>query len=163
MKNSYITRRQSAKDVYQHTNTYLTTAEEQGAHPKYLMLPEEYAIFTDFDHSLFVLEDTEQHRFLAMCLQHLQKQLRNIFAHYGIVKVLPKMNITNDADDAIVLNWAYTTFRIYFNFELCVDASYYGIVAQNNEDSIFTHSGKLNDKNYMSVIDMLLKYVIDNS
>lgn len=163
MKNSYIKSTQSTKDVYQQANTYLAGEKKQGVHAKYSLLPEEYAIFADLDSSLFVLGDTEQHRFLAKCLQHLQSQLRNILVHYGIVRVLPKLSITNDEDGAIVLNWAYTNFRIYLNFELSVDNSYYGIVAQNNEENIFTNSGKLNDRNYVSVIDMLLKYVIDNS
>lgn len=163
MKNSYIKSTQATKDIYQQSDTYLVGEKKQGVHTKYSMLPEEYAIFADLDNSLFVLDDTEQHRFLAKCLQHLQSQLRNIFVHYGIVQVLPKLSITNDEDGAIILNWAYTNFRIYMNFEHSVDNSYYGIVAQNNEENIFTNSGKLNDRNYVSIINMLLKYVINNS
>ena len=136
--------------------------EEQISLP-YVQLPEEYAIFSEIDNSFFSLTDTEQHRFLSLCLQHLKTQLLNLYIKLNVVRVLPKLSITFDKDGAIVLNWAYTSFRVYFNFETVVENSYYGIVAQNSEDTIFSNAGKLNDRNYALVINNILQYVIENS
>ena len=97
------------------------------------------------------------------CLQYLKNRLLKIYAQYGVIRVLPKLSITSDEDDAIVLNWAYANFRIYFTFEKSIENSYYGIVAQNTEETVFTNSGKLTETNYSSIIDMILAYVIDYS
>lgn len=154
---------QQEKLPYQQTDSYVLENEEQQTGAIYAQLPEEYAIFSEIDNAFFVLNDTEQHRLLSRCLQHLKVQLLNLYIKSDVVRILPKLSTTSDEDGAIVLNWAYTSFRVYFNFETEADNSYYGIVAQNDEDSIFTNSGKLNFKNYISVINNILLFVIENS
>lgn len=154
---------QQEKLSYQQTISYVLDHGEQQIGPIYAQLPEEYAIFSEIDDTFFSLNDTEQHRLLSRCLQHLKVQLVNLYIKSDIVRILPKLKVTSDEDGAIVLNWAYTSFRVYFNFEADADNSYYGIVAQTNEDSIFTNSGKLNFKNYISVINNILLYVVENS
>ena len=129
----------------------------------YTQLPEEYAIFSDLDDSLLSNQDTEQHEFLSKCLQHLKIELLNIYANNGVVRILPKLSIALDSDDAFVVNWAYTNFRIYFTIEKCIENSFYGIIAQQNDESIFSNSGKFVEGNYVSVINMLLNYVFENT
>lgn len=165
MRKSYIDSNSNAKsnDLYQQSSSYVTKGNDQYSAQSYTLLPEEYSIFSEIDNSYFVRNETDQYRLLGLCLQRLKTQLLNIYAKYGIIRVLPKLSITSDEDDAIILNWAYANFRIYFNFEKAIDSSYYGIVAQNTEETIFTNAGKLSETNYTTVIDMILAYVIDNS
>ncbi len=159
--NNELTKRKK----YQRSSSYIVNSEdnESDVSLSYTLLPEEYSVFSELNEDLFVLTDTEQHQFLSQCLQYLKYQLLNIYAQYGIIRVLPKLSASTDEDKAIILNWAYTSFRVYFNFEVIVDNSYYGIVAQNAENSIFTNSGKLNKENYTSIMDSILQYIMENS
>ena len=165
MRKSYIDSNSGTQsnDLYQQSSSYVAERNNQYSAQSYAILPEEYSIFSEIDNSYFVRNETDQYRLLGLCLQRLKTQLLNIYAKYGIIRVLPKLSITSDEDDAIILNWAYANFRIYFNFEKVIDSSYYGIVAQNTEETIFTNAGKLSETNYTTVIDMILTYVIDNS
>mgnify|MGYP000108169375 CR=1 FL=1 len=155
MNDSYLSYNNelTKREKYQRSSSYIVNSEdnESDVSLNYTLLPEEYSVFSELNEDLFVLSDTEQHQFLSQCLQYLKYQLLNIYAQYGIIRVLPKLSASTDEDKAIILNWAYTNFRVYFNFEVIVDNSYYGIVAQNAENSIFTNSGKLNKKNYTSI------------
>lgn len=153
----------ASNETFANVGSYILKNDEVQVATAYTSLPEEYAIFSEIDKSFFSLNDTEQHRFLSLCLQYLKKLLLEIYKRIGVVRVLPKLSTSLDEDGAIILNWAYTNFRIYFNFENLIDSSYYGIVAQSSEDAIFTNSGKINESNYTSVIETLLKYVIENS
>lgn len=164
MKDSYISSRAKiiSKDNYAKVGTYILRNDEIPAATIYTPLPEEYSIFSEIDLSFFSLCDTEQHCLLSMCLQYLKKQLLKLYMQFGVVRILPKLSASFD-DEAIILNWAYTNFRIYFNFENSLNSSYYGIVAQINEENIFTNSGKLNKSNYANVIDVLLQFVIEYS
>lgn len=121
------------------------------------------SIFSEIDVSFFTRNNTAQDRFLALFLQYLKNCLLKIYTQYGVIRVLPKLSITLDEDEAIVLNWAYANFRIYFTFEKVIENSYYGIVAQDTEETVFTNVGKLTEIKYSSIIDMILTYVIDNS
>lgn len=165
MKKSYIESDQESQNkvAYWKSTSYITNENDQCSASNYTLLPEEYSIFSEIDGSCFTRNDTAQDRFLALCLQYLKNRLLKIYAQYGVIRVLPKLSITSDEDDAIVLNWAYANFRIYFTFEKSIENSYYGIVAQNTEETVFTNSGKLTETNYSSIIDMILAYVIDNS
>ena len=119
MRKSYIDSNQSAKrnDVYRQSSSYVTKGNDQYSALNYSLLPEEYSIFSEIDNSYFARNETDQYRLLALCLHRLKTQLLNIYTQYGIVRVLPKLSITSDEDEAIILNWAYANFRIYFNFE----------------------------------------------
>lgn len=165
MSKSYINSNHSTKcnDTYRKSKSYVTKNNDQYSALNYFLLPEEYEIFSEIDNSYFVQNETDQYRLLALCLHHLKSQLLNIYSHHGIIRVLPKLSITMDEDEAIILNWAYTNFRIHLNFEKVIEHSHYGIVAQHTEETIFTNVGKLTETNYASVINMILAYVIDNS
>lgn len=151
------------KKRYQVANTSSLDNDEKLAAVLYMPLPEEYSVFSEIDDKYFLLKDTNQHRFVSQCLYYLKSKLSYLYANAGVVKVLPKLSVTTDEDEAIILNWAYTSFRIYFNFEIQVEDSYYGIVAQSTEESISTNTGKLTEKNYSAVLDSILNYVIYNS
>ena len=149
--------------TYHQANSYVLNDEEQTISTIYIQLPEEYDVFSNIDCSLSSLNDTDQHRFLSQCLQYLKVQLYKLYTQYGIVQILPKLNVASDEDGAIILNWAYANYRIYFNFEKEIKNSYYGIVAQNAEDTVFTKTGKLSIENYCTVINVILDFVMDNS
>lgn len=153
----------SGKKTYRQWEPYAWNLEEKSITSIYMQLPEEYAVFSEIDNKYFFLDDTEQHRLLSMCLKHLKTQLVNLYVKFDITRILPKLSITFDEDKAIVLNWTHTNFRVYFNFEVVADSSYYGIVAQNNEGGIFTNSGRLDTENYNLVMNNILQYVIENS
>lgn len=165
MNRSYINSNQTTKnkDAYHRSNSYLSQERTICTTPDYALLPEEYSIFSEIDCDSFERNDTAQNNFLALCLRYMKSQIHKIYAQYGVIRVLPKLSISSDEDDAIVLNWAYANFRIYFNFEKIIENSYYGIVAYNMEETMFTNSGRLTETNYPSVIDRILAYVIDNS
>ena len=162
MKESYISletlpRRKSA---YQSSKSYICEDDMQQSTLTYTLLPEEYSVFSEIDPTYFLLDDTEQHSFLASCLLYLKAQLLNIYTKVGVICIFPKISISMESDGAITLNWAYANFRIYFNFEPLVDNSFYGMVAQSVDENIFTNVGKLNKKNFHAVIDSLLEYVV---
>lgn len=165
MKKSYIDSAQESQNkvAYWKSASYITNENDQYLASNYTLLPEEYSIFSEIDISFFTRNNTAQDRFIALFLQYLKNCLLKIYAQYGVIRVLPKLSITLDEDEAIVLNWAYANFRIYFTFEKIIENSYYGIVAQNTEETVFTNAGKLTETNYSSIIDMILAYVIDNS
>lgn len=166
MSNNYfdkIIHKPQGYSPYRQGESYVIRNDGKRTSLLYTQLPEEYAVFSDLDDSLLSSQDTEQHRFLSLCLQHLKTQLLNIYANNGVVRILPKLSIAIDNDDAIVVNWAYTNFRIYFTIEKCIENSFYGIVAQQHDESVFSSSGKFIEDNYVSVINMLLKYVFENT
>lgn len=112
MKNSYINFNQAikGKNIYQQLDSYIANmddADDGYVATQYTMLPEEYSIFSEIDSDFFWRKDTEQHRFLSACLQYLRSQLFKIYIKFGVLRILPKLNITSDEDDAIILNWVH--------------------------------------------------------
>ncbi|MHC1787387.1 MAG: hypothetical protein AB9880_10040 [Christensenellales bacterium] len=164
MKRSYIKSDSNVENIknYRISDSYISSDFESSAEYNFSILPEEYSVFSDVDGKFFVTHDTGQHQLLALCLNYLKKQLFSLYTLKGIIRVLPKLSITYDMDNAIVINWAYSLFRVFLNFEFEANNSYYGIVIQNEEDGIFTKAGRLNTKNFESIIEMVLTYVIDN-
>ena len=162
MSKSYINIRSNNNKIsYHHGNSYIAQTNQQNTLPTYFPLPEEYSVFEDIDNGFFYLEDTAQHRLISLCLQQLKKSLYQLYELYGILRPLPKLKISHDEDDAIILNWAYVGFRIYINFEVAINNSYYGIVALNGEDKFDSSTGKIDDKNYVSVIEQILHYIMN--
>lgn len=129
---------------------------------QYAALPEEYTIFSSLDGSVLELANANQRRFILMCLQYMRSQLIAL-TQFGVIRILPKLSTTVDQDNAIILNWVNTNFRIYFSFEQFIENSYYGVIAQDSYRNISTNTGLLNEENYSSVIDLILSYVINNS
>ena len=129
---------------------------------QYAPLPKEYANFSSFDGSILELANENQRQLISICLEHLRRRLIELM-QYGIVRVLPKLIAKVDQDNAIVLNWVHVNFRIYFNFEQSIENSYYGVISQDGSGGISTKTGKLNEDNYVGIIDAILAYVIDNS
>lgn len=81
--------------------------------------------------------------------------------YYGAVKILPKLNISNDTDDAIIINWIYSNYRIYVNIEKRIEDSFYGIVIQDQEQNIRSNSGKMDYANYKKIIDQILYFLFN--
>lgn len=129
----------------------------------YQMLPEEYNIFSDINFKILQNINEKQKNFFFSFINTLRDFLKIIYINIGIVKILPKLRIEIDAEDAIVLNLAYANYRIFFNFEKKINNSYYGIVSKNEYDVFKSMSGKLNEENYQDVIIKILQYILKNS
>jgi len=129
---------------------------------QYTPLPEEYTIFSNLDVSIFKSATTGQEHLISMFLQQMKIRLIEL-SQNGTVRILPKLIATTDQDDAIILNWIGANFRIYFSFEKIAENSYYGIITQDHIGNISTTAGKLNEGNYVPVIEYVLSYVINNS
>ena len=168
MRESYLCPNNSNSKIagdsdYHYLDSYIEKENDKCEVFAYGVLPEEYSIFSKIDSSYFTKNDTAQHRFLAVCLQYLKKKLLWAVKRYEVTQVLPKLSITFDEDDAIILNWAYVNYRIYFSFEKKIENSYYGIVAQAAEERTSIDTGRLTEKNFSAIFDMVLNYVFENS
>ncbi len=148
------------KTTYIKENEYINMESDL-----YLPLPEEYDIFTQIDPSLFFKRDTKQYELVSNCLKYLRRILQILYKERGVVCVLPKLIPSYDDRGTILFNWAYSTFRAFLSFENengRYDA-FCGIVYQSDENSVSTQTRKINDENYMEMIDELLQLVINNS
>lgn len=166
MSKSYLNR--SKSDVVKRYNrkySYIKTELNSKLSFDYTILPEEYSIFSDIDNDLFLNQNTLQEQLLSSCLTYLKEKLVDIFINRGIICVLPKLKVSNDDENNIIINWFYTNYRIYFSFdnEKTNYQSYCGIVLQEDNESFSSHSRKITKDNYKEVIDAVLQIVINNS
>lgn len=127
----------------------------------YQILPEEYDIFSKLNHDLLLNKSSLQTEFLSRFLDEFKSSLLYLYSQYGIIKILPKMFLTTDDDQALILNWIDTNYRIFFNFENNVEDSYFGIAATDSESNFSSTSGKLNDNNYQAIIQKVIIYVCE--
>lgn len=161
MKANYFDTNSKRKSIYQTSSSYISSDFLPQKTFRYVALPEEYSIFSEIEHAYFVLDDTDQHSLLASVLQYMKENLMSLYMKCGIICALPKLNISFENDGAIVLNWAYDKFRIFFNFEVLVDNSHFGIAVQLDDKTMSTATGKIDKENFKTIIDFLLHRVIE--
>ena len=162
MKRSYLNL-QAKGTGYIYNKTYIDSGSQDIYDRVYQILPEEYDVFSKIDKKYFSVQDSEQDKYVAHFLIMLKEELRDLLAHQGIVKILPKLHMSIDEDDAVVLNWAYVNYRIFFNFERNANESYYGIVTTNDSVEYSSTVGQLNHENFQNIIAKVLKYICENS
>jgi hypothetical protein len=166
MKKSYLPseNKELIKD-YSKKDSYLHPEQPTEIEKSCIILPEEYSVFSKIDQRLFAYDDTKQHRLISKCLVYMKEQLVLLYLTNDIICILPKLQCINEEDGSIILNWAYSGYRIFFSFDDDESgaAAFCGVIVQNDEESISTQSKKLNLKNYKSIINSVMKVVIENS
>lgn len=141
-------------------DSYLEKYSEENSHPFYEPLPIEYDVFSELNIQ-DVQFQTSQKEFLDAILSDLKNKLKELFACYGAIKTLPKLTVLNDTDNAIIINWIYSNYRIYVNIESKIEDSFYGIVIQDQEKNIRSNSGKMDYTNYKKIIDQILYFLFN--
>jgi len=141
-------------------DSYLERQSEENTHPFYELLPMEYDVFSELNIQNIHFQ-TSQKAFLDVILNDLRDKLRELFVYYGAIRMLPKLNIANDKDDAIIINWIYSNYRIYMNIERKIEDSFYGVVIQDQEQNIRSNSGKMDYSNYKKIIDQILYFLFN--
>ena len=131
----------------------------------YLLLPEEYDIFSEIDSSLLSKTDTPQYELISLCLLYMRESLLELYLSNNIICVLPKLNESHAFNGTITFYWAYTGFRASLSFEDeqgKYDA-YCSIVYQTDENTVSTKTSKINRINYKNVMREILQLVVDQS
>ena len=120
---------------------------------EYSLLPEEYNVFMKLNNVDLSLCTKDQVKlFSTICFQ-ITQTLKSIYHEYGVIKVLPKMEITIDDEKAIILNWPYNVYRVYFDIERNISSSFYGLIVSSAENNSDYYRGELcaYNKKYYSV------------
>lgn len=166
MNKSYLPKKQS-EEIRKYNTKYSYIASETSTitSQEYTILPEEYSIFSEVNNELFFKQNTLQEQLISLCLNYLKEKLIDIFLSQGIIGVLPKLNVLNDDENNVTINWFYSNYRIFFSFdsEKANYQSFCGVVLQEDNDSFSSHSKKITKDNYKDVVDNVLKIVINNS
>lgn len=143
-------------------DSYIEKHTEKHLPVFYEPLPLEYDVFSELNiqkiHAL-----ATQKMFLDAILSELRSELQEVFMQYGTIKELPKLHITNDTDNAIILNWIYSNYRIYLNIEKTIEKSFYGVVLQDQEKNIHFKTGKVTYDNYRSIIPKILDFLFNQT
>lgn len=148
---------------YLKKDSYYSSDFDRKQYMEYAPLPEEYDIFSEIKIEAFKDICQEQMLLLTDFLNELREKLKYLVSVWGIVRVLPKLNVMKDSEDALIVNWAYSNYRIFINIEKKVEESFYGIVAQDEEKNFFSNSGKFDECNYKLVINKILDYIFNQS
>ena len=160
MKKTYLGNKSELSN-YIKSESYIYYPEENINTIKYANLPEQMDIFSDMDLNKLGTLEQGQKNLLEKTILELKEKLREIYFIQGINKVLPKIAISRDSDNAILLNWAYSNFRFFITIEIESNNSFYGIVVQNENGDAYSESGKFNESNYDVIIDKTLEFVFN--
>lgn len=129
---------------------------------KYLVLPEAYDIFVNINFGICKFRSDFQREMVSLFLENLRERLNKIYVESGILKVLPKLCLSQDTDGAIVIDWDYVNYRIFINIGEKIADSFYGIIVQNAANGTNSYTGELNKLNYEDVVYKLLQLVFAN-
>lgn len=167
MSKNYLSNSDREDNKYSRKFSYIQKPNISMATGKYtyFLLPEEYDIFSELDPSVFVKMDTEQNKWIALCLSYMRDKLMELYIAQNIVCVLPKLTSFKDEDGTMIFNWAYSNYRAFLSFdgESGNYDAYCGIVIQLTLDEVSTQTRKLNKKNYQAAIDSIIQLVVNNS
>ena len=125
----------------------------------HVTLSESIDIFSNVSSDFFNLEQPVSN-FLGIFKQEYYKASRS----FDSQKIIPKLHIECEEDNSIIIYWNSHLFRIFFSFEEKEEENSYGIVENNVEaGSFFTKNGFLKEKDYKSVINEFIEYVLKNT
>lgn len=161
MNKSYLDA-DSPRINYSSKNTYIEKIETEDIYD-YSILPEEYNIFPLLDSNLLEEITDGQKELLFSIYRRLKSLLKYIYNTYGVVKILPKLDLYVDSEGAIILNWAYTMFRIYFDIEKNVIKSFYGLVIKESENSIQTRTEIITKENCEEITGEIIQYIFNQT
>ncbi len=126
---------------------------------RYVPLPEAYDIFQNIDFDKEISVSSNQKQFAKKCLDYMEKLLKRRFIETGITKVLPKLYMVVEEDNALTIHWDYVNYRIYLDVERDISQSFYGIIAKNAQNGFGTSTGQLNEESYQQVIESIIDFV----
>lgn len=162
MSKSYLEQNKDCKSYIQ-KDSYIKSNIDKKPYLSYATLPEEYDVFSEL--KLEVLEDAYKEQLLLLedFLNGLKEKLKYLVMVQGVVRILPKLSLAKDKDDAFIVNWAYSNYRIFINIEKKIEDSFYGIIAQDEEKNVFSNSGKFDESNYNLVTNKILDYIFNQT
>ena len=168
MRKEYIADYTETTPKYDKKASYLNTTEREGDVPPYIVLTEDYDIFSEVDKAFIYRTDTKQFKLISLCFRFLQNQLVALMKEDRQLRrdrVLPKVIMTQGDNGSIAFNWAFSSFRATLLFESEEDnnSAYCNIVFQKTVGSISIQTDEVNENNYSQVMNKLLYSVIDNS
>lgn len=165
MKNNYLSKLNKERKKYTPRESYFQNDSPDSEFNRYILLPEEYNIFSEINQSLFINGNTKQDKLIAMCLKTMRENLLFLYSTQGIICILPKLTYYEDQEKTITFNWANSNFRAFLSFESEVGGydAYCGIIIQFTQDDVSTQTSKLNENNYQKVIGSMMKLIIENS
>ena len=141
---------------------YKEASENVSYDSRFFPLPEAYDIFQNVDIDNNNNINSNQKQFAKQCLAYMEKVLKQRAAKIGITKVLPKLYVVVEEDEALTIHWDYVNYRIYLDIEKDISQSFYGIVFQKAVNSVAYSTEPLKESNYISVIDRLINFVFSN-
>ena len=153
-KNSYI----NNKD-FDSKKEYNFLSEE------YILLPEEYDIFSTLDKSFFTQKTTIQLDLISKCFNYMKKCLIDLYNKQDVICILPKLLSSQDEDGTITFSMVLSNLRAFLSFEGekgDYDA-YFGIVIHIDEDTISSETKKLTSENYEATLQLFLQTIIKNA
>lgn len=166
MENNYLNNRKvNYFNEYIRRESYIPEDNIDKISMSYLLLPEEYDIFSEIDSSLMSSTDTPQYELVSLCLLYMRESLLELYISSNVICVLPKLTTSQEFDGTITFYWAYSGFRASLSFENeqgKYDA-YCSIVYQTDESSISTKTRRINRLNYKAVMREILQLVVDQS
>lgn len=149
--------------IIERKKSYIEEFQDYGYGFEYAILPEEYNVLEkieNFDLSSCTKEQIDL--FAKICLQ-ISQTLKLVYQRYGIVKILPKIELSIDNEKAIILNWPYNVYRIYFDIEKKVSSSFYGLVIADTENSVQSKSEIITKENCASIISNIIQYIFNRT
>lgn len=165
MNKNYLTSLENL-NKYSNRKTYYKSLELSNvatSRRDYQLLPEEYDVFSKIDISIIQNQESEQFELFESFRYILKKKLLEIFRQFGVLRILPKLNLIIDQDEAIVLEWGYVNYRIYLNFEKNVKESFYGIIVVDAETGTSSESGKIQKNNLEDIVNKILIFLFSYS
>lgn len=148
---------------YDNKSTYIEIKDEINIIRDYEILPEEYDVFSALDIDFLKDKETEQIEFLNNICENIRTTLKLIYHRYGILKDLPKLELSVDIDGALILDWTYTLYRIYFDIERDTKKSFYGLVIKESESSIQTKTEILTKENCAEITGQIIQYIFNQT
>ena len=163
-KRSYLDTESKPVQGYSKKSSYIVK-DDLDSTRKYSLLPEEYDMFSELDSSFFTRRETSQLELISTCLSYMKECLLAFYNSHGIVCILPKLIYTQDDEGTITFSMALSSFRAFMSFEGEKGNydSYYGVVSQNDEDSVSSETKKLTSENYETAIQSFLQILINNA
>ena len=164
MKKSYLNDSNQMLNYYD-KNTYINVNDQDDDNLilDYDILPEEYDVFSSINFNTLFQRDTKQKELLDKIFQCIRSSLKLIYYEYGILKILPKLDLSIDDDGALIINWAYTMFRIYFDIEKDIDKSFYGLIIKDSENSIQTKTELITKENCAEITGQIIQYIFNQT
>lgn len=115
--------------------------------------------YNKFSEAMSKIGDINNHQqaLLQKFLLDFSFKANNSYYSMNADSVLPNFNISKDVDDAIVITWANSNYRIFVNIEKNTEDSFYGAITRNEFGETHSSSGTFNEDN----CDLLTTKIID--